>query len=61
MLFFCFKTLPLNIKQKFEFLYHLVDGERRLSVVVGEASFLVDKSLDVHGTTFSLLPNLFKV
>ena len=31
-----FKQLPLNIKAKFEFSYHLIDGERLLSVVVGE-------------------------
>ena len=25
--FFRFKQLPLNIKQKFEFLHHLINGE----------------------------------
>ena len=33
--FFCFKQLPLNIKQNFEFSYHLIDGERLSSVVLG--------------------------
>ena len=41
--FFCFKQLPLNIKQKFEFSYHLIDGEKLLQVVVGAVSFSVDK------------------
>ena len=31
---FCFKQLPLNIKQKCESLYHLVDEEGLVSVVV---------------------------
>ena len=45
--FFCFKQLPLNFKQKFEFPYDLIDGERLLSVVVGVVSFSVDKPLEV--------------
>ena len=56
-----FKQLPLNIKQKFEFLFDLIDGERLLSVVVGVVSFLADKPLDFYDTTFSVLPSLFKV
>ena len=36
--FFCFKHLPLNIKQKSEFLNHLIDGERLLSVNSGKSS-----------------------
>ena len=58
--FFCFKQLPLNIKQKFEFLYHLIDGEKLLSVVVGVVRFSADKTLDFHDTTFSVIPDLFK-
>ena len=49
---FCFKQLPLNTKQKFEFPYHLIDGERLLSVVVGVVSSLADKTLDYHDTIF---------
>ena len=48
----CFKQLPLNIKQKFESLYHLIDGERLLSILVGVVSFSVYKPLDFHDTTF---------
>ena len=40
--FFCFKQLHLNIKQKFEFLYHLIDGERLLPVVVEAVRFSAD-------------------
>ena len=58
---FCFKQLPLNIKQKFEFSYHLIDGERLLLVVVGVVSFSADKPLDFHDTTFLVSPSLFKV
>ena len=61
MHFFCFKQLPLNIKQKFGFSYHLIDGERLLSVVIGVESFLTDKPLDFHDTTFSVSPSSFKV
>ena len=59
-LFLCFEQLPLNIKQKFEFPYHLNDGERLLSVVEGVVSFSVDKPLDIGDTTFSVSPSLFK-
>ena len=52
--FFCSKQLPLNIKQKYEFLYHFVDRERVLSVVVGVVSFSVNKPLEFHHTTFSI-------
>ena len=41
--FFCFKELPLNIKQKFEFSYHLIDGERLLSSVQGVVCFSAEK------------------
>ena len=59
--FFCFKQLPLNIEQKFEFLYHLIYGERLLSVVVGVVDFSADQPLDFHDTTFSVSPSLFKI
>ena len=59
--FLCFKQLNLNIKQMFEFLFHLIDGERLLSEVMGVSSFLVEKPLDFHDTTFSVLLSLFKV
>ena len=49
---FCFKHLPLDIKQKFEFSYHLIDGERLLSVLVRIVSFPVNKTLHFHDTTF---------
>ena len=47
-----FKQLPLRIKQKFEYLFH---------VGVGVLSFSADKPLDFHDTTFSVSPNLFKL
>ena len=56
-----FKQLPLNIKQKFQFLYHLNGGERLLSVVVGVVRFSAGKPLDFRDTTFSVSPSLFKV
>ena len=59
--FFCFKQLPLNTKEIFEFLYQLIDAERLLSVVVGVKSFPTEKSLDFYDTTLSVLPSLFKV
>ena len=60
-LFVCFKQLSLNTKQKFELLYHLINGERLLSVVVGVVCFLADKPLDFHDTNFSVSFTLFKV
>ena len=59
--FFLFTQLPLNIKQKFEFFDHLIDGERLLSVVVEVVSFLVNNPLDFHDKTFSVSPSLFPV
>ena len=56
-----FKKLPLNTKQKFESLYHLIDGERLLSLVVEVVSFSPDKPFDFDGTTFSVLPSLSEV
>ena len=50
--FLCFKQLPLNVIQKFESPYHLIDGEKLLSAVVGVLSFSVDKPLAFHDTTF---------
>ena len=49
---FLFMQLHLNTKQKFEFPYHLIDGERLLSVVVGVVIFSADKPSDSHGATF---------
>ena len=49
------------MKQNFEFLYHLIDGERLLSVLVGTLRFSAEKPLDFHDTTFSVLPSLFKM
>ena len=53
----CFKQLfvvffPLNIKQKFEHLEHLIDRDKLLSVVLGVVSFSFNKPLDFHDTTF---------
>ena len=56
----CFKKLPLNIKQKCDSMYHLIDGEKVLPVVVRIVSFSVHKPLDFHDT-FLVLPSLFKV
>ena len=50
--FFPFKQLPLNMKQKIEFWYHLIDGERVLLIVVPVVSCSADKPLDFHDTTF---------
>ena len=50
--YFCFNQLPLNTKQKFEFLYHLIDGERLLLAVVEVIRFSANKSLDFHDTFF---------
>ena len=58
---FCFKKLPLSIKQKFEFLYNYIGGKRLSSVVVGTETFLVNKPLDFHYTTFSVSRSLSKV
>ena len=58
---FCFKQLPLNNKQQFEFPYHLINGERLLSVVVRVVSFKADKPLNFHDTAFSVSPSPFKV
>ena len=55
VLFLYFKQLLLNIKQKFESLCHLIDGERLLSVAVSVVTFSVDKPLDFHGTNFSVV------
>ena len=45
----------------FESPYQLIDGERLLVVVVAVARFLANKRLDLHDTTFSVSPSLFKV
>ena len=55
------KQLSLNTKQEFELMYHLIDGERLLSVVVGVASVSADKPLDFHDTIFPVSASLFKV
>ena len=55
------KQLSLDTKQEFEFMYHLIDGERLLSVVVGVASVSADKPLDFHDTVFPVSASLFKV
>ena len=52
---FFFKQLPLNIKEAFEFSFHLIESGELLSVVVGEVSISVYKSLDFHDTTLSVL------
>ena len=59
--FFCFMHLSLNIKQKFEFFYHSIKGEKLLSVVVAVVSSSVNKPLDFDDTTFSVWPLLFKI
>ena len=58
---FYFNKLILNDKQMFESPYQLIDGERLLVVVVAVARFLANKRLDLHDTTFSASPSLFKV
>ena len=58
---FCFKQLPLHIKQKCECPCYLIDGERLLSLAVGVVSSSVHKPFDFHDTTFSVSRNLIKV
>ena len=52
--FSCFKQLPINFKQTFEFSYHLIHPERLLLVVVGVEGFSAETSLYFHDTTFSV-------
>ena len=59
--FSVFKQLPLNTKQKFEFPYHLIDGEKLLSIVIGAVRFSTEKSLDFHDTIILVSPSLSKV
>ena len=59
--FFPFKQLPLNMKQKIEFWYHLIDGERLLSAEVEAVSFSVNKPSHFNDTTFLESPSLLKV
>ena len=42
-------------------MYHLIDAERLLSVVVGVASVSADKYLDFHDIIFPVSASLFKV
>ena len=42
-------------------MYHLVDGEKLLSVVVGLVRFSVDKPLDFHDAIFSVSPSIFRL
>ena len=56
-----FKQFPLKIKQNLEFECQLTDGEILLSVVVGVVGFLSEKLVNVHNTTFLVLPSLFKI
>ena len=60
-MFFCFKYVPSNFEKKIEFSYHLINGQRLLSVVVEVIIFSAGKSLDLHDITFSVLHNLFNV
>ena len=59
--FICFRQLPINTKQTFKFMCHLIDGERLWAVVVEIVTFSADKTLDLHVTTFSVSLSLFKV
>ena len=61
VVFFCFKQFFLNIKQRLESPFHLVDGERLLSVVGRTASFPVHKPLDFYDATILVLSSIFKV
>ena len=47
-----FKQLPLNTKQTFASLNHLLVGERLLS---GVTIFSIDRPLDFHNTIFPVL------
>ena len=58
---FCFKQLSLDTKQKFQFPYHLIDGERLVSVMLEVVRFTAEKPLDFHDTTFSVPPSISKV
>ena len=55
------KQLLSDIEQKSELSYHLIFGERILSVMAGVVSSSVEKLLDFHDTTFSVSPSPFKV
>ena len=59
---FLFTQLSLNIKQKFQFLYHIIDRiEYYIDTLrVGVVRFLADKPLDFHDTTFSVSLSLFQ-
>ena len=58
---FCFKQLPLNIEQKFEFVYYSKKNKKQLSVVVGAVRFSADNPSNFYDTTFSVSPSLIKV
>ena len=58
---FVLSKLPLNTKQKFEFAYQFIVGEKLLPGVVGVVSFLAKKPLHFHGTIFSVSSSLFKI
>ena len=60
-MFFLSRYLPLNTKQDFESLYNLIVGERLLSIVKVVTSFSVDKPLDFHDITYSILLSIFIV
>ena len=45
----------------FEFSYHLIDGERSLSTIVGIVHFSANKPWDFHNVTFSVSPKHFEV
>ena len=55
-----FFVLSSFFKQKFEFSYHLIEGERLSSVVVGAVKVSADKHLDFHNTTFLVRLSIFK-
>ena len=52
--FFCFKLLPLNDKQKFEFPYYLIDRERLLLSILAVVCLSDEKPLDFYITTLSV-------
>ena len=51
---FCFKQIPLIIKQKSDFLYHLIDGVKLLSLGVEVVDVSVEKPLDIHDASLSI-------
>ena len=53
--------LLVSTKQKFEFLYNLIDAKKQLLIVVPVVIFSAGKHLYFHDNFLSVLSSLFKV